>query len=90
MTPLTKIENGITRREIHEGIKSIHYRPQDVRPGDMTNFLHNIVRTQINKDVRPPLFDYDPSNKKLKITDSTLYFFLRHVDKKNLVDDLEL
>lgn len=84
-----EIEAGIKRTEIHEGIKAIHHRSADVRPSDMTYFLHNITSTQIKKNILPPLFDYDRSTRTLKIIDSTLYFFLRNADREEIIEELD-
>ncbi len=83
------IESGIKRSAIHEGIKKIHHRPNDVRPSDMSYFLHNLIATQIKKSIIPPLFDYDRSTRKLKVIDSTLYFFLRNVNKSEVLEELD-
>ena len=44
---------------------------------------------QITKSINPPLFDYDRNTRKVKIIDSTLYFFLRNVNREELLSDLE-
>jgi hypothetical protein len=84
----SQIEKGMSRTELHTGIRAMHHRPDDVRPSDMTYFLHNLTATQIKKDIIPPLFDYDRSNRRLKVIDSTLYFFLRNADLATLLDEL--
>jgi hypothetical protein len=83
------IHEGIKRPVLHEGIKKIHHRSDDVRPSDMSYFLHNIVATQIKKDIIPPLFDYDRSTRKLKIIDSTLYFFLRNAKIDEVLEEFD-
>ena len=83
------IQGGISRQAIQEGIKKNHHRPDDVRASDMSNFLHNIVSSQIKKNIIPPLFDYDRSTRKLKIIDSTLYFFLKNANKNDVLEELE-
>ncbi|MDR4504733.1 MAG: hypothetical protein MRK01_08085 [Candidatus Scalindua sp.] len=83
------IQEGIRRPVLHEGIKSIHHRPEDVRASDISYFLHNIVSTQVKKNIIPPLFDYDRSTRKLKIIDSTLYFFLPNANKNEILEELD-
>lgn len=83
------IENGLKRAEIHGGIQKIHHRPDDVRPSDMSYFLHNMTASQIKKDIIPPLFDYDRSTRKLKVIDSTLYFFLRNTNTEELFEEFD-
>jgi hypothetical protein len=80
---------GFKRDFIHSGIKNMHHRKDygedDVpRPSDMSYFLHNIVSSQIKKNIVPPLFDYDRSNRMLKIIDSTFYFFIRNANLNDI------
>lgn len=74
------LADGMRRSIIQEKIQAIHHRPTDVRASDMSNLLHNLAKTQANKSISPPLFDYDQSKKMLQIVDSTFYFFLKHAD----------
>lgn len=83
------IVDGFKRQEIQTGIKAIHHRQEDVRPSDMSNFLHKIVASQINKGITPPLFDYDMSIRTLKIIDSTFYFFIRNADLKETFNSFD-
>ncbi len=83
------IEGGLKRQDIHSGIQAIHHRPDDVRSSDMSYFLHNMTANQIKKDIIPPLFDYDRSTRKLKVIDSTLYFFLRNVNTEELFEEFD-
>ena len=87
--PFDSIQEGIKRPVLHNGIKKIHHRPDDVRASDMSYFLHNIVSNQIKKCIIPPLFDYDRSTRRIKIIDSTLYFFLRNANKEEVFEELD-
>lgn len=82
------IQDGIKRSEIHEGIKDIHHRSRDVRSSDISYFLHNLVHSQLKKNIRPPLFDYDRSTGKVKIIDSTLYYFLKHINVDHVMEEI--
>jgi hypothetical protein len=83
-----EIHNGLKRKYIQEKIQEMHHRSEDVRPSDLSYFLHNITVAQIKRSIMPPLFDYDRSTKILKIIDSTLYFFLRNIDKDEILNDI--
>jgi len=80
------ITHGFKRKDIHELIKSNHHRPDDVRPSDITYFLHNIVSNQLKKSIVPPIFDYDRSTRLLKVIDSTFYFFLQNMDATEILE----
>lgn len=83
------ITKGFKRKEIHEMLKADHHRPDDVRPSDLSYFLHNLVANQIKKKIIPPIFDYDRSTRVLRIIDSTFYFFLQNVDKSEVLEELD-
>ena len=84
----TKVMSGLKRRDIHQEIIKIHHRPQDVRASDMSNFLYSLTNYQINKNINPPLFDFDRSINTLKIIDSTLYFFLRNCNRDEVLETI--
>jgi hypothetical protein len=85
---LDKIMDGFKRSAIQQEIIRIHHRPEDVRPSDMSNFLNTITKYQIRKQINPPLFDFDVSISTVKIIDSTLYFFLRNSNPKEILEKI--
>lgn len=87
-TDSKNLEQGLLRATLLEEIRKIHHRPDDVRSGDLGAFLHNIAQHQINRKIQPPFVDYDRGGKIMKIIDSTLYFFLRHCDRQEILDDI--
>ena len=88
--PFEEITDGITRKNLHDKIMSIHHRPADVRPSDMGYFLTTVVASQIKKGISPPIFDYDAGTKKIKIIDSTFYFFLKNSNAEEILDMLPI
>lgn len=82
------VEKGLSRATLLEEIRRIHHRPDDVRSGDLGSFLHNITEHQIKKKIQPPFVDYDRGGKILKIIDSSLYFFLKHCDREEILEDI--
>lgn len=88
--PFEEINKGLKRKYLHDKIKAIHHRPDDVRPSDIGYFLKNLVHSQIKKRISPPIFDYDVSTSTVKIIDSTFYFFLKNCDRNNILDDLQI
>jgi hypothetical protein len=72
--------SGMRRATIQERIQAIHHRSADVRASDMSNLLYNIAALQSNKNISPPIFDYDKTTKQLQVVDSTFYFFLKNAN----------
>jgi len=83
-----KIMDGFKRSDIQREIIRIHHRSEDVRPSDMSNFLNTMAKYQIRKQINPPLFDFDVSISTVKIIDSTLYFFLRNSDPREILEKI--
>lgn len=81
-------EHGVDRSEITERIKKVHHRKNDVRPGDMTNLLHNLSATQHKKGINPPLIDYDQNKRRLFAIDSTFFFFLKNCNLEEFSEEL--
>ena len=82
------IERGLSRAALLEEIRKIHHRPDDVRSGDLGKFLHKLTEHQIAKKIQPPFVDYERGGKILKIIDSSLYFFLKHCDREEVLEDI--
>jgi len=82
------IQKGLSRATLLEEIRKIHHRADDVRSGDLGKFLHNITQHQISKKIQPPFVDYDRGGKIMKIIDSSLYFFLKHCNREEILDDI--
>ena len=87
--PFEQVVKGIRREHLEEEIKKDHHRADDVRPGDMSNLLHNFAELQSEKGIVPPIFDYDQNSRTMRVVDSTFYFFLRHVDKSRVLSNIE-
>ena len=82
------LANGMRRSVIQEKIQRIHHRPNDVRASDMSNLLYNLAALQAEKDISPPIVDYDRSTKMLQVVDSTFYFFLKNADLTSIAEEL--
>lgn len=87
-TDFDSIERGLSRATLLEKIREMHHRQDDVRSGDLGGFLHNITQHQVNRKIQPPFVDYDRGGKSMRIIDSSLYFFLRHCNREEILLDL--
>lgn len=83
------LKNGISRGELHEAIKAIHHRPDDVRSSDMSNLLYNMSDLQAKKSIAPPIFDFDRHINMLQIVDSTFYFFIKNANLLRVLGAVE-
>jgi hypothetical protein len=79
------IANGMKRPELHERIRAIHHRGDDVRGSDMSNLLTGLGNLQAVKSISPPIIDYDSQNRLLQVVDSTFYFFIKNADLQEIL-----
>ena len=82
------IANGLRRNDLHERIRAIHHRGQDVRPSDISNLLHGLANLQSVKSISPPIIDYDQQSRFLQVVDSTFYFFVKNADAKEILENI--
>ena len=73
------------RLDIHERIRQIHHRGDDVRASDMSNLLGGLANLQSVKSISPPIIDYDAQNRLLQVVDSTFYFFIKNSDTDEIL-----
>lgn len=80
--------SGIKRSVLEKMIKEMHHRPDEVRASDMSNLLHNFAKLQSEKNISPPIFDYDRTTKTIRVIDSTFYFFLKNINCQSVEDSI--
>jgi len=85
---IEELLNGISRTEITSRIAKIHHKGTGLRDGDITYLLNNIAKIQHKASISPPLFDYNVSNRSLKIIDSTLLFYLNFKNGTDIMLDI--
>jgi len=83
-----QLVNGVTKGLIEETIKKNHHRPEDVRTSDSGYLVNSLAEIQAEKQISPPLFDYDRSSDRVKIVDSTFYFFARNANRSLIAQSL--
>lgn len=83
------IANGMHRSELHDRIRAIHHRGDDVRASDMSNLLAGLANLQAVKSISPPIIDYDSQNRLLQVVDSTFYFFIKNSDTTEIVGSIQ-
>lgn len=82
------IANGMRRADMHDRIRAIHHRGEDVRASDMSNLLSGLANLQSIKSISPPIIDYDSQNRLLQVVDSTFYFFIKNSDATEILESI--
>lgn len=83
------IANGMRRVDLHERIRAIHHRGDDVRASDISNLLAGLANLQAVKSISPPIIDYDAQNRLLQVVDSTFYFFLKNTVPAEILETIQ-
>ncbi|MFU1553026.1 hypothetical protein ACM3N8_04560 [Aeromonas sp. A04] len=83
-----QLREGIERKELQELIKAIHPNEENVRTSDVTGMLLRLSALQASANIIPPLFDYDRGNRRIKVVDSTLFFFIDNSDPEDVMSEI--
>lgn len=84
----SELKDGIERKTLQELIRGIHTHPDNVRTSDVTGTLKRLPVLQTNQNIVPPLLDYDQGTRRLKVVDSTLYFFIDNCDAEEVMAEI--
>lgn len=83
-----ELKDGIERKTLQQLIKDQHKTPDNVRTSDVTGMLSRLAALQANQNIVPPLFDFDPGTRRVKVVDSTLYFFIDNCDPEEVMAEI--
>lgn len=83
-----ELKDGIERKTLQQLIQDKHKTPDNVRTSDVTGMLSRLAALQANQNIVPPLFDFDPGTRRLKVVDSTLYFFIDNCDPEAVMAEI--
>ncbi|EOE0255769.1 hypothetical protein ACKAAW_003869 [Enterobacter hormaechei] len=84
----SELRDGLERKAIQDLIKELHTHPDNVRTSDVTGTLTRLPALQTKLKIVPPLFDYDRGTRRLKVVDSTLYFFIDNCNPDDVMDEI--
>ena len=83
-----ELKDGIERKTLQTLIQEKHATPDNVRTSDVTGMLSRLASLQANQNIVPPLFDFDPGTRRVKVVDSTLYFFIDNCDPEVVMAEI--
>lgn len=83
---IQKLDKGLKKSEVEEKMNALRDDQKTIRKNDFNRFFNRVVVYQINKDISPPIFDFDKGKQTIKIIDSTFIFFIANKDRKELMD----
>lgn len=83
-----ELKDGIDRKTLQTLIQTQHKAPNNVRTSDVTGMLSRLAALQANLKIIPPLFDFDPGTRRVKVVDSTLYFFIDNCNPEEVMSEI--
>ncbi|WP_199544176.1 hypothetical protein [Paraburkholderia kururiensis] len=83
-----ELKDGIERKTLQTLIQQEHKTPDNVRTSDVTGMLSRLGALQAAAKIVPPLFDFDPGTRRVKVVDSTLYFFIDNCDPEEVMAEI--
>ncbi len=79
---------GMSKICMLHSIKQTHHRADVLKGSHLTTALKGLVELQANKFITPPVIAYDAASKKIKVVDSTFYFFLKNADLDSVMEEI--
>lgn len=83
-------EKGIKLRRLSRVMKNKHPRGADLNNGSITQTLKGFGTLQNEKSVRPPIFDYDTTNRVISVVDKGFVIWLKSQDKNIIAEELDM
>jgi len=82
------LERGLRRAQIAATIKNKHPDGPKLNEGNITQALQNAASLQVQKSIRPIIFDYDQTTRVLTVVDRSFLIWLAHQDRTELMAEI--
>ena len=83
-----ELERGLRRAQIAVIIKAKHPEGQKLNEGNITQALQNAASLQVQKSIRPIIFDYDQTTRVLAVVDRSFLIWLAHQNREELMAEI--
>ncbi len=87
---IAELEKGLRRTKVSTLIKAKHPMKQNLNEGNVTQALQNTASLQVQKNIRPIIFDYDQTTRVLHVVDRSFLIWLAHQDQDELLAELRI
>jgi hypothetical protein len=87
-SPIEDLESGLRRSQVSTIIKNKHPEGNKLNEGNITQALQNAASLQVQKGIRPIIFDYDQTTRVLTVVDRSFLIWLAHQNLDDLMTDL--
>jgi len=76
---------GLKYSEIRDILSKNHPHGKELNPGNITQALQSTAALQVKKEVKPIVLDYDQTNQRLRVVDSSFLIWLNKQDINELL-----
>jgi hypothetical protein len=87
-SPIEDLESGLRRSQVSTIIKNKHPEGNKLNEGNITQALQNAASLQVQKGIRPIIFDYDQTTRVLTVVDRSFLIWLAHQNLDDLMTEL--
>ena len=84
------LETGLRRAQVSSLIKRKHPLGDKLNEGNITQALQNAAALQVQKSIRPIIFDYDQTTRVFHVVDRSFLIWLAYQDTNDLLLELGL
>ena len=82
------LDVGLRRSQVSTLIKAKHPEGARLNEGNITQALQNAASLQVQKGIRPIIFDYDQTSRVLAVVDRSFLIWLAHQNRNDLMNEL--
>jgi hypothetical protein len=90
MSEVEQHEEGLELREIRRVLGTYHPRGKELNAGNVTQALKSFAALQIQQGMKPIVFDYDQSRRRLNVVDRSFLIWLANQDRREILDAVDL
>lgn len=79
------LQAGLKYSKIREILEANHPQKTELNPGNITQALQSTAALQVKKEVKPLVLDYDQTNLRLRVVDSSFLIWLNKQNRNDLL-----
>jgi hypothetical protein len=80
-----QLRAGLKYSSVRDSLSRSHPQGAELNPGNITQALQSTAALQVKKEVKPIVLDYDQTNLRLRVVDSSFLIWLDKQDRKELL-----
>lgn len=80
------LNKGLRYNEIRKCLETHHPQKDQLNPGNVTQALQSCAALQVKKELKPLVLDYDQTNLRLRVVDSSFLIWLNKQDRNELLE----